>query len=113
MFVLVSVTVTVAPGIASPASSLTLPSRDPFTACASSLVANVRVSMAASMSTGRRDTLRGRVNRRLIEFLLNKAYNQERREFGIRNQEFRIRAVIRSEERRVGKECRSRWSPDH
>ena len=22
-------------------------------------------------------------------------------------------AVIRSEERRVGKECRSRWSPDH
>ena len=22
-------------------------------------------------------------------------------------------AVVRSEERRVGKECRSRWSPDH
>ena len=22
-------------------------------------------------------------------------------------------AVMRSEERRVGKECRSRWSPDH
>ena len=24
-----------------------------------------------------------------------------------------IRAVVRSEERRVGKECRSRWSPYH
>src|SRR2546422_9095375 len=24
-----------------------------------------------------------------------------------------VRAVVRSEERRVGKECRSRWSPDH
>ena len=22
-------------------------------------------------------------------------------------------AILRSEERRVGKECRSRWSPDH
>ena len=26
---------------------------------------------------------------------------------------FTARAVYRSEERRVGKECRSRWSPDH
>ena len=25
----------------------------------------------------------------------------------------RVRAVARSEERRVGKECRSRWSPYH
>src|SRR5690348_18457543 len=24
-----------------------------------------------------------------------------------------IRNILRSEERRVGKECRSRWSPDH
>ena len=23
------------------------------------------------------------------------------------------RLIVRSEERRVGKECRSRWSPDH
>src|SRR3712207_6813374 len=27
--------------------------------------------------------------------------------------EWRDRALIRSEERRVGKECRSRWSPYH
>ena len=27
--------------------------------------------------------------------------------------EYDIRATIRSEERRVGKECRSRWSPYH
>src|SRR4029434_10165663 len=26
---------------------------------------------------------------------------------------FRVRSVQRSEERRVGKECRSRWSPYH
>ena len=26
---------------------------------------------------------------------------------------FFVRVVDRSEERRVGKECRSRWSPDH
>ena len=28
-------------------------------------------------------------------------------------QRFHIQPEIRSEERRVGKECRSRWSPDH
>ena len=27
--------------------------------------------------------------------------------------EFGIEAMLRSEERRVGKECRSRWSPYH
>src|SRR2546429_2343327 len=28
-------------------------------------------------------------------------------------QQFQRAAQLRSEERRVGKECRSRWSPDH
>ena len=31
----------------------------------------------------------------------------------LRNLETAVRAVLRSEERRVGKECRSRWSPYH
>ena len=31
----------------------------------------------------------------------------------LRNQTLNINAEVRSEERRVGKECRSRWSPDH
>ena len=32
---------------------------------------------------------------------------------GMRQRQHRIRAQLRSEERRVGKECRSRWSPYH
>ena len=31
----------------------------------------------------------------------------------LKKQTFPIKAVLRSEERRVGKECRSRWSPYH
>src|SRR5256885_8080364 len=31
----------------------------------------------------------------------------------LRKMMFRLRASLRSEERRVGKECRSRWSPYH
>ena len=30
-----------------------------------------------------------------------------------REREYNIHHYSRSEERRVGKECRSRWSPDH
>ena len=34
--------------------------------------------------------------------------------YGIRYiRRFGLRTLIRSEERRVGKECRSRWSPYH
>src|SRR5256885_12270600 len=33
--------------------------------------------------------------------------------FGARFRENAARALLRSEERRVGKECRSRWSPYH
>ena len=39
--------------------------------------------------------------------------------FGLRGRDFFVKvrhiliAVLRSEERRVGKECRSRWSPYH
>src|SRR5690554_4344307 len=29
------------------------------------------------------------------------------------HKEYKIKRVVRSEERRVGKECRARWSPDH
>src|SRR5690349_11448312 len=29
------------------------------------------------------------------------------------NEDFLLETKLRSEERRVGKECRSRWSPDH
>ena len=32
---------------------------------------------------------------------------------GLKSQEKSVDAVARSEERRVGKECRSRWSPYH
>src|SRR2546429_7728920 len=32
---------------------------------------------------------------------------------GIRGGERNVAVRLRSEERRVGKECRSRWSPDH
>src|SRR2546422_8465846 len=39
------------------------------------------------------------------------AKDVERR--GIRLQHWRLMTVERSEERRVGKECRSRWSPYH
>ena len=31
----------------------------------------------------------------------------------LKNNSISDRDIIRSEERRVGKECRSRWSPDH
>ena len=34
-------------------------------------------------------------------------------EFGLRNGTTYNSFIIRSEERRVGKECRSRWSPYH
>ena len=34
-------------------------------------------------------------------------------EFGIRRIKTKTKILIRSEERRVGKECRSRWSPYH
>ena len=30
-----------------------------------------------------------------------------------RDEEYRLAGYVRSEERRVGKECRSRWSPYH
>ena len=33
--------------------------------------------------------------------------------FALRELQARLRALLRSEERRVGKECRSRWSPYH
>ena len=32
---------------------------------------------------------------------------------GGKNMSFNALVVVRSEERRVGKECRSRWSPSH
>ena len=35
------------------------------------------------------------------------------RAFAIAHPDYDIRALDRSEERRVGKECRSRWSPYH
>ena len=31
----------------------------------------------------------------------------------VRHEQAAVHAVLRSEERRVGKECRSRWSPYH
>ena len=34
-------------------------------------------------------------------------------EYFFMNPDHKLNCVLRSEERRVGKECRSRWSPDH
>ena len=39
-------------------------------------------------------------------------YDEDLTEIGS-GTEFRRARLLRSEERRVGKECRSRWSPDH
>src|SRR4051812_37771095 len=44
MFVLTSVIVTVTPGSTRPDASLTLPSRDPFTACAAATADDARTS---------------------------------------------------------------------
>src|SRR5438876_11687820 len=40
-------------------------------------------------------------------------YTNVLRRRGIELHEAVVKAARRSEERRVGKECRSRWSPDH
>ena len=40
-------------------------------------------------------------------------YASNKLAFAGRAKTLTIPAVDRSEERRVGKECRSRWSPDH
>ena len=44
---------------------------------------------------------------------LNKLLGKEVEEKKERNVLVWVLAIIRSEERRVGKECRSRWSPYH
>ena len=40
-------------------------------------------------------------------------YKQISKIIGVENQVQKLQVVDRSEERRVGKECRSRWSPYH
>ena len=44
-----------------------------------------------------------------IERTLNNMFIETADEYGIK----RFEDIMRSEERRVGKECRSRWSPYH
>src|SRR3989344_9653150 len=46
-----------------------------------------------------------------IHKLRNGDLSKLRRRIGVVFQDFKL--LSRSEERRVGKECRSRWSPDH
>src|SRR5437762_14203231 len=48
----------------------------------------------------------------IIATAKNKAIDRMRREAG-REDRHTQAVFLRSEERRVGKECRSRWSPDH
>ena len=45
--------------------------------------------------------------------MINKAVNQVRKEDSELFTELKNTRYYRSEERRVGKECRSRWSPYH
>jgi len=54
------------------------------------------------------DGLTGLPNRVLFLDLLHRAISRTRR-----RRDYQFALVIRSEERRVGKECRSRWSPYH
>ena len=56
-----------------------------------------------------------RVTERLWRMIVAKDYNEKaiRLEHEFRSIIDRQEAVLRSEERRVGKECRSRWSPYH
>src|SRR5256886_14935713 len=44
---------------------------------------------------------------------VTKPYKQVSREWKAENTVVRLPGGVRSEERRVGKECRSRWSPYH
>ena len=48
-----------------------------------------------------------------IQFDLKKWEDEQVEKLAARRQEEEISVVRRSEERRVGKECRSRWSPYH
>ena len=60
------------------------------------------------------------VNYTFVEKLMHTAFPQEerrdtvqQREYSDNNLRFCNNIILRSEERRVGKECRSRWSPYH
>src|SRR5260221_9335519 len=75
---------------------------------------------ALPISKGQKEELAGKL-RRLIEAVVNThVFNNQRHQYKQKPDGVGIPAfyqigslVARSEERRVGKECRSRWSPYH
>ena len=44
---------------------------------------------------------------------LRRAIRDAQMDCGSENERLKLERMLRSEERRVGKECRSRWSPYH
>src|SRR3712207_4098133 len=83
----------------------------PIATRAKKSVANFK--LRENMPIGCKVTLRKQKMYQFMDKLMNIAFPRVRDFRGISDKSFDGRGNYRSEERRVGKECRSRWSPYH